>query len=277
MPRPRAIAKSNVSNTSRNPPTDLYGAFTQEPATHYSNDANDHGQMHTKLLSQDKKASADQLLSGFADPQQLRERAILASMELSNDTVLLLELQNSSRAPSICSGLIYRSTVLKGSVVVSQKFSRLGGIVSVTDMHGTTHYGVTCGHGLVNQVLDALPGTFGRDDNEISSDSSCSDSDDDQSVAMAPNVAIGSHANRTSEAQVILEADRIKEWANVSEGLLAEFLEFHAVSSAGRLIGIVGSRSRQPVRDDRGNLPGRKVCPDVADSEDGVWYSITST
>lgn len=168
------------------------------------------------------------------------------SIKLFGDICLLLEVEKPSRVPSIWTGLICRSTVRKGPSFFSRKFSRVGGVVAVTRKDGTRSYhGVTCGHGLINQILDARPdviagdacdtayespGSDSDDDDQTSSESSSSEyGDDDQGAGVARTDPNGRHTHQPSAGRDLSEADGIREWTNVSKDLTASFLDVLAV------------------------------------------------
>lgn len=146
-----------------------------------------------------------------------------ASLKLSDDTFLDFHVQESSADSSI--GLTCRSTIRRDNTIISERFSRMGGVITVTQGSETTLYGLTSGHGLVCQILENT--SIGADDSDALSDESSQ-----SSVYGGDSISDKKRQESTpiQDPPLKTENEKVDKWMNASHGLVATFLNLRADS-----------------------------------------------
>lgn len=151
-----------------------------------------------------------------------RTPAAATSLELSNGMVLEFHVEESSTSSSV--GLVCRSTILRHQKIISEKFARIGGVITVTRGSETILYGVTSGHSLVCQILENTSSDPGKSNRSCDGDSeACSgDSSSDSSSA--------DHDSQSHSSLPAIPYENTKRWMNASQGLVATFVGLRADS-----------------------------------------------
>ncbi|KAL1864721.1 hypothetical protein Daus18300_007523 [Diaporthe australafricana] len=151
-----------------------------------------------------------------------RTHAAETSLELSNGMALEFHLQESSTNSSI--GLVCRSTIRRRKEIISERFAKIGGVITVTRGSETILYGVTSGHSIVCQVLDKTPSGDGKSNGSCDGDSeACSgDSSSDQSSA--------DNDSHSPDSLPVIPYENTRGWMNASQGLVATFVGLRADS-----------------------------------------------
>lgn len=146
------------------------------------------------------------------------------SLKLLDDTFLDFHVQESYA--DSCIGLTCRSTIRRNGTVISETFSRMGGVITVTRASGTTLYGVTSGHGLVCQILEHTSKTpvESVESSDGSSESSLhgGDSTSDETPQDEDRCSHDLPAPSTQES--------VERWISASHGLVATFRGLYADS-----------------------------------------------
>lgn len=140
------------------------------------------------------------------------------SLELLDDMFLDFHVQETYA--DSCIGLTCRSTIRRHGIVISETFSRMGGVITVTRASGTTLYGVTSGHGLVCQILEhtsRIP-VESVESSDGSSESSSHDGD---------SRSDGSYSH---DSPAPAPREHVERWMNASRGLVATFRGLYADS-----------------------------------------------
>ncbi|KAG8163896.1 hypothetical protein KVR01_005814 [Diaporthe batatas] len=152
------------------------------------------------------------------------------SLRLSDDMFLDFHVQESDADSSI--GLTCRSTTRRHSSIISTRFSRMGGVISITRGSETTYYGVTSGHGLVCQILeDTSISTDGSNDlSDESSTSSFYDGDSGSDRESQEN------SNQIHYPSPTGSQEKVENWMTANDGLVASFSNLRADSVDCRMI-----------------------------------------
>lgn len=156
--------------------------------------------------------------ASFSDSEHVAE----TNLKLLDDMILEFYVQESPTNSAI--GLVCRSTIRTQRAIVSERFSRMGGVITVTRGLETTLYGVTSGHSLICQILEDAPS--GTDDSRRSFDESSdisNSSGDSSSDDMSKD-------NRSHGHDPPPPYETTKKWINASQGLVATFVGLHADS-----------------------------------------------
>lgn len=151
------------------------------------------------------------------------------SLKLSDGMFLDFHVQESSADSSI--GLTCRSTIRRENLIISERFSRMGGVITVTRGSITTLYGVTSGHGLICQILENT--SIGPDDSDDSDDSDALSDQSSQSSAYGePSISDKKSQESAAihDSSLTTSHEKIKKWINASQGLVATFLNLRADS-----------------------------------------------
>lgn len=155
-----------------------------------------------------------------------RSEETSTSLKLSDGMFLDFHVQESSADSSI--GLTCRSTIRRENNIISERFSRMGGVITVTRGSITTLYGVTSSHGLICQILENTSiGPDDPDDSDALSDQSS------QSSAYG-ETSISDKKSQESDgihdSSLTTSHEKIKKWIDASQGLVATFLNLRADS-----------------------------------------------
>lgn len=146
------------------------------------------------------------------------------SLKLSDDKFLEFYVQESYADSSI--GLKCRSTIRRHGKIISEKFSNMGGVITVTRASETTLYGVTSGHGLVCQILENTSRTPGEPNESPGGSSESSVYSGDSSSDEMPQ----DEASRSHDTAPTAPREKFEKWLNASHGLVATFLGLRAGS-----------------------------------------------
>lgn len=146
------------------------------------------------------------------------------SLKLLDDMLLDFYVQESCANSSI--GLTCRSTIRKHGTIISERFSRMGGVITVTRASETTLYGVTSGHGLVCQILENTPRITGESIESCGGSSESSVYGGDSSSDEKPQDG----GSRSHDTPPTAPHENVKKWMNASQGLVATFLGLRAGS-----------------------------------------------
>lgn len=152
-----------------------------------------------------------------------RSEETSTSLKLSDGMFLDFHVQESSADSSI--GLTCRSTIRRENTIISERFSRMGGVITVTRGSITTLYGVTSGHGLICQILENT--SIGQDDSDaLSDESSQSSAYDENSISDKKS----QDCTSIHDSSLTASHEKVKKWINASQGLVATFLNLRAES-----------------------------------------------
>ncbi|KAK2606899.1 hypothetical protein N8I77_005621 [Diaporthe amygdali] len=138
------------------------------------------------------------------------------SLKLLDGMILDFQVQESSTNSSV--GLMCRSTIRSHRKIISERFSRMGGVITVTRALETMFFGVTSGHSLVCQILENSPRATGKPRRSFDRRSEFSASGEDSSSddMSADN---DSHSCDSPPSQEITDM-----WMNTNQDLLATFI-----------------------------------------------------
>ncbi|KAJ4007664.1 hypothetical protein NW752_010332 [Fusarium irregulare] len=171
---------------------------------------------------------------------------------LDQRTTLYLHVEQTE-GDSAC-GLVCCATVMRDGAVMSQRLSRIGGILHVNDKP----FGVTTAHGMLEWFVDAC--LEGQDDDEPSDDEPlnspiASDAEEDEAMS-APD------QNESTVADGTKYTNRVRQWSQVSALGLTAFLQtsYHLSPDISP---IIQRRSLEHVRGHRLSQD-ETVCPDFS-------------